>query len=55
MLLDYKKAAAQAVAVSNELKDARSELEKFTSINDDIIKRSKKSLAIPSMLMIQVP
>ncbi|HBW34736.1 OmpA family protein [Desulfosporosinus sp. BICA1-9] len=42
MLLDYKKAAAQAVAVSNELQDARSELEKFTSINDDIIKKIKE-------------
>lgn len=42
MLLDYKTAADQAVAVANELKDARSQLEKFTSINDDIIKKIKE-------------
>lgn len=42
MLLDYKKASDKAVAVSNELKGAKSELEKFTSINDDIIKRIKE-------------
>ncbi|KUO77796.1 MAG: hypothetical protein APF81_26595 [Desulfosporosinus sp. BRH_c37] len=41
MLLDYKTAADQAAKISNELKDTKSQLEKFTSLNDDIIKKIK--------------
>lgn len=42
MLLDYKKEAESAEAIANELKESRTQLEKFTAINDDIIKKIKE-------------